>query len=68
VDEGYAAVEVPLFAPVVHGRAKSSNQHCRLQNLVLRAYILNHYPRYFNVRISVGKKTAKNIDKIIHGV
>ena len=38
------------------------------ENLVLCAYILNHYPRYFNVRISVGEKTAKNIDKIIHGV
>ena len=35
------------------------------ENLVSRMYILNHYPRYFNAKISVGEKTAQNINRIM---
>ena len=37
-----------------------------VENTVLRAYIIHDYPRYFETRISIGKKTAKNFDKIMH--
>jgi hypothetical protein len=35
------------------------------ENLVLRTYIQNHYPKYFNTKISVGEKTAKNFNRIM---
>jgi hypothetical protein len=35
------------------------------ENMACRVYILYEYPRYFGTSISVGKKTAQNIDKIM---
>jgi hypothetical protein len=34
----------------------------------LRAYITEHYPKYFGTRTSVGEKTTKNINKIMQAL
>jgi hypothetical protein len=35
------------------------------EKMELRVYITEHYTKYFDMRISVGEKTTRNIDKIM---
>jgi GTP-dependent phosphoenolpyruvate carboxykinase len=38
------------------------------ETMELRMYISEHYPRYFEKKISVGEKTTKNINKIMQAL
>ena len=38
------------------------------EKMELHMYISEHYPRYFETRISVGEKTTKNINKIMQAL
>jgi hypothetical protein len=59
------SIFLSVHQTVMEKKNPSAETGVCLENVVFRAYILHDYPGYFGTSITVGKKTAKNIDKIM---